>query len=101
MQFSPEGKIGIFLGLVGLAGGGAIMIAPEKLWIGWTLVGLACAGGVGLGFHHFGRKFAAIFLGLGVLGIDYWYYSNVLNGAQTPIETKPTPSVSPTPSNPK
>ena len=105
MQFSPEGKTGIFLALVGLAGGGAIMIAPEKLWIGWGLITLAALGGVALGFHHFGRRFAFMFVALGVLWFDYWYYSYVLNA---PVALQnilppapPTPAPSITPPKPK
>jgi hypothetical protein len=84
MQITAEGKLGLCLGLIALAGGGAMMVAPDKLWIGWTLIGLAGLGGIGLGFHHFGRKFAAVFLVAGVLWFDYWYYSRVLNSTDTP-----------------
>jgi hypothetical protein len=45
MQISLEGKISILVALVGLAGAGAIMIAPEKLWIGWSLIVAAVCGG--------------------------------------------------------
>ncbi len=83
MQISLEGKIGIWLALVGLAGAGAIMIAPEKLWIGWGLISLAALGSTVLGFHHFGRRFAFIFVVIGVLRFDYWYYSNM--GTNPPI----------------
>lgn len=109
MQFSLEGKTGTLLALVGLAGGGAIMIAPEKLWIGWGLITVAAVGALALGFHHFGRRFAFIFVALGVLWFDYWYYSNVLNApvaveAAHPIAppiVTPTPAPSFTPSKPK
>ncbi|MFZ0766819.1 hypothetical protein [Bradyrhizobium sp.] len=109
MQFSLEGKTGILLALVGLAGGGAIMIAPDKLWIGWGLITIAALGSVGLGFHHFGRRFSFIFVALGVLWFDYWYYSNVVNApvvvqASHPVTSPiaaPSPAPSPTPSKPK
>ena len=39
-----EGKIGIALGLLGLLGAGAIMVAPQHLLIGWGLIGLALVG---------------------------------------------------------
>jgi hypothetical protein len=94
MQFSLEGKTGILLALVGLAGGGAIMIAPEKLWIGWGLITIAALGGVALGFHHFGRRFAFIFVVFGVLWFDSWYYSNVLNA---PVAAHIAPQIVPTP----
>src|ERR1700722_4701813 len=92
MQISLEGKIGIWLALVGLAGAGAIMIAPEKLWIGWGLISLAGLGSTALGFHHFGRRFAFIFVVIGVLWFDYWYYSNLLNA---PLVVKAAPLVDP------
>jgi hypothetical protein len=106
MQITAEGKLGLCLGLVALAGGGAMMVAPDKLWIGWTLIGLAGIGGVGLGFHHFGRKFAAIFLAVGVLWFAYWYYSNVLNAPtvtriELPIVAPPTPAPLPMPPRPR
>jgi len=47
-----EGKVSIFLGLLGLAGGGAMMIAPHALWIGWGLIGSAVLGLVVLALHH-------------------------------------------------
>lgn len=84
MQITAEGKLGLCLGLIALAGAGAMMVAPDKLWIGWTLIALAGLGGIGLGFHHLGPKFAAIFLVAGVLWFDYWYYSSVLNSTETP-----------------
>jgi hypothetical protein len=104
MQFSLEGKTGILLALVGLAGGGAIMIAPEKLWIGWGLITTAAIGGVALGFHHFGRRFAFIFVVLGVLWFDSWYFSNVLNApvaVQSVLQIIPTPVPSPSLAKPK
>jgi len=52
MAISTEGKIGIGLGLVALLGAGAIMVAPQELWIGWTLIVGAIVGLVGLGIYH-------------------------------------------------
>jgi hypothetical protein len=49
---SLEGKIGIFLALVGLFGAGAVMVAPQQVWIGWTLIGVAAIGFVLLFVHH-------------------------------------------------
>jgi hypothetical protein len=53
MLISVEGKFGILLGLIGLAGAGAIMIAPEHTEIGWTLIVVAVVGGGFLAYHHF------------------------------------------------
>jgi hypothetical protein len=53
MHISGEGKLGIALGLVGLAGGGAMMVAPTHTEIGWTLIAIAVAGFVTIGIHHF------------------------------------------------
>jgi hypothetical protein len=53
MQISGEGKLGILVGLIGLAGAGAIMLAPEQRWIGWTLIAIALTGGIGLGVYAF------------------------------------------------
>src|ERR1700722_14752200 len=99
MQISLEGKIGIWLALVGLAGAGAIMIAPEKLWIGWGLISLAALGSTALGFHHFGRRFAFIFVAVGGLWFDYWYYSSVLNAPAVASSAEP-PKRTPVPEPP-
>jgi hypothetical protein len=53
MQISAEGKIGIALALVGLGGAGAIMIALNQVWIGWTMIAVAAIGGGLLTLHHF------------------------------------------------
>lgn len=97
MHITSEGKIGILLALVGLLGSGAIMIAPEKLWIGWSLISFAALGGVALGFHHFGRGFAFLFVVAGVLWFDHWYYSNVLDLHAT---SEPQPGQAPPSSSP-
>jgi hypothetical protein len=73
MQISFEGKLGLVLGLIALAGAGAIMVAPDKLWIGWSLIAIAALGGVMLGFHHFGRKFFVVIVAACILWFDYWY----------------------------
>ena len=57
MRISPEGKIGIGLTLVGLAGAGAIVVAPAP-WaaaIGWGMIALAGLGSILLAGHHFGQ----------------------------------------------
>jgi hypothetical protein len=51
-HISFEGKIAIALALLALLGTGAIMIAPQQMWIGWTLVAVAVVGFVLLGIHH-------------------------------------------------
>jgi hypothetical protein len=55
MQISAEGKLGIGLGLMGLAGAGALVIAPADVApeIGWAMIAAALAGFVMLGWHHF------------------------------------------------
>lgn len=58
VQISFEGKIGIALALLGLLGAGAIMVAPQALWIGWTLIGVAVVGLLWLGIHHVGSVVA-------------------------------------------
>src|SRR2546425_7343191 len=55
MPISLEGKIGISLALLALGGAGAVMVAPEQLWIGWGMIGIATVGGVALAMHHFER----------------------------------------------
>ncbi|WP_316227755.1 hypothetical protein [Bradyrhizobium sp. SZCCHNR3015] len=87
MSVSFEGKLGILLGLLSLAGAGAIMIAPEKLWIGWSLIVLAAAGAIALGFHHLGRRFVAVPIGACVVWWDYWYYSSVLSRRYEQVQT--------------
>jgi hypothetical protein len=55
MAISTEGKIGIALALIGLAGAGALVVAPAP-WVtavGWALIAVAVAGGIALGVHHF------------------------------------------------
>jgi len=59
MAFSDEGKVGIGLGILGLAGGGAIMVAPEQLWIGWTMIAVAALSGGALLIYHFRRPRSA------------------------------------------
>jgi hypothetical protein len=43
MQISGEGKIGIFLGLVGIGGGGILFVSPHPYadYFGWSLIGIA------------------------------------------------------------
>ncbi len=73
MYISDEGKIGIGLGLLGLGGGGAIMVAPQQLWIGWMMFSLAASGGVALLIHHFcsglreRKGFVLVLIGTGLL----------------------------------
>jgi hypothetical protein len=102
MQISSEGKIGILLTLFGLAGAGAMEIAPEKLWIGWSLIGFAVLGSFALGFHHFRGRFVVVLLAAGAMCFDAWYYSNVLNVATLSPRMPPVvPSTRPEPATPK
>src|ERR1019366_4998598 len=54
MQISTEGKIGIALALVGVAGAGAIMVFPQDIEIGWCLIAVAIIGAIWLAIVHFG-----------------------------------------------
>ena len=58
MRISMEGKLSLLVGIAGLAGAGAIMIAPEHTEIGWSLIGTAGAGIIALAVHHFGGYLA-------------------------------------------
>jgi hypothetical protein len=53
MSISTEGKLAILVGLLGLGGAGAIMVAPDHTEIGWVMIGTAALGGIMLGAHHF------------------------------------------------
>jgi hypothetical protein len=55
MHISPEGKLGLLLGLIALAGAGAIMVAPDHTEIGWLLIAIAAIGGMALAWHHFSK----------------------------------------------
>jgi hypothetical protein len=78
MHLISEGEIGIFLALVGLAGAGAIMVAPEHIEIGWCLIALAVIGLISLGVHHFEksmRSVAIVVISASIFSIGgYWYY---------------------------
>jgi hypothetical protein len=59
MEISPEGKIGIALGLLGLGGAGALFVLPHPWsdYVGWSLIAIAGAGLLVLACHHFGISF--------------------------------------------
>jgi hypothetical protein len=81
MHISFEGKIGIGLALIGLAGAGAMMVAPEDLEIGWSLITIAVVGAVFLvGYHFAGRRMAWIFPWILIVGGPLiggaWLYFN-------------------------
>jgi hypothetical protein len=107
MHISTEGKLGLLVGLVGLGGAGAVVIAPE---IGWVLIGIAAIGGVTLAFHHFSEALARLWnpgnnarmialagmiaRGIGYLGfaaVHFWPRSE-LPPVPTPLPSSPTPS---------
>jgi hypothetical protein len=83
MQISAEGRIGIWLALIGLAGAGATIVAPDHTEIGWLLIATALIGGALLAGHHFAnpkrrrRKMVAIIgmvvCALGLLGFGTMY----------------------------
>ncbi len=56
MRINPEGKIGLFLGLIGVFGAGAPMIWPESKLLGWALLSISGIGFVWLAIHHWGAK---------------------------------------------
>jgi hypothetical protein len=98
MQITFEGKISIFLTLLGLAGAGAVMIFPERIWIGWLLIASAAIGLVWLGFHHFDRRFFVVPVAACALIFDGWFYSSQLSS--TPALGSipaPGPKASPSP----
>jgi len=55
-----EAKTGIFLALLSLAGGVAIMVFPQHTKIGWALIGISTIGFILLAFHHYGLGFRSI-----------------------------------------
>lgn len=57
MAISTEGKLGLLVGLIGLGGAGAVVIAPV---IGWVLMGIAAIGGVALAYHQFSARLARL-----------------------------------------
>jgi hypothetical protein len=52
MAISTEGKIGIGLTLLFGLGGGAVIVAPQQVWIGWTIIAFSLAGLLCLGIYH-------------------------------------------------
>ncbi len=55
MHISPEGKIGILLSLIGLAGTGVITVEPHMTVVGWILIGVFVVGIAWLAYSHFER----------------------------------------------
>jgi Leucine-rich repeat (LRR) protein len=60
MAISAEGTIAIAVGLIGVAGGGAVWVAPSETEIGWAMIATAVAGGIALAFYHFREKLARL-----------------------------------------
>ena len=56
MAISTEGKLSLVVGLLGLAGGGAVWVAPDHTEIGWSMIAIAVIGSIALAFHHFSPK---------------------------------------------
>lgn len=82
-DISFEGKWGIALGLIALAGGGVAFIRPDFPMFGWGLVTLAALGDGALAIHHvaippkgqsrtFGRWFAALVIAMPALVFSGW-----------------------------
>jgi hypothetical protein len=86
-QISTEGKLGLLLGLIGIAGAGAMNRWPEQPWIGTALLAISAIGFVALGFYNFRTRLASLWgarrtvialaMVTAVLWFDYWYYSNM------------------------
>ncbi len=55
MHIIGEWKIGLLLGLVALAGAGALVVSPATIApeIGWAIIAVSAMGFVMLGWHHF------------------------------------------------
>ena len=64
MAISSEGKIGIGLTLLFGLGGGAVVVAPQQLWIAWTIIAISLTGLVILGIYHFWPKRNRLKLGI-------------------------------------
>ena len=58
MQISTEGKLGLLVGLLALAGGGAVWVAPNHTEIGWLMIAVAGVGAIALAFYHFSEMLA-------------------------------------------
>jgi hypothetical protein len=87
MHLTVEGKLGIVLSLLGLGGAGAIMVAPQQFWIGWSLIAVAMAGGIALGLHHFWAQ-------LQQLGREFGRALEALVPARAESLARPTPIAS-------
>jgi hypothetical protein len=103
MQISGEGKIGIGLGLLSLAGAGAIVIAPQHTEIGWGMIAVAAIGAILLGYHHFDNRMerrGSIFLIVAIVCaviFDSWYFWTTYRSQPTPPPPAPTAKPSPPP----
>ena len=83
MHISGEGTIGIVLALIALAGAGAIMLWPNRVEIGWGLIGLAAVGLAALIYYHLWQagevnKMIAlagmVVSGFCFIGFGAWYF---------------------------
>jgi hypothetical protein len=100
MAISAEGKLAILIGLLGLGGAGAIMVAPEHTEIGWSMIGVAALGGVMLAIHHFTglwnpqqktRMIALagmIIFGVGFIGCAVVYFWPMARSIEAPAQPK-------------
>jgi len=60
MRISAEGKLGLLLGLLALAGGGAVWVAPDHTEIGWLMIAFAALGAFALAVHHFSEMLSRL-----------------------------------------
>jgi hypothetical protein len=93
MAISTEGKLGIAVGLIALAGGGAVVVAPAPTVtiIGWAMIGTSLVGGILLVDHHFARKRMVPLIGMivcavGSVAFAGWYFWPKKNVAAATFE---------------
>jgi hypothetical protein len=119
MHISFEGRLAIWLAVLGLAGAGALEVAPERAYIGFALIAVAGAMGLFLIWHHacgwlhltwrrgLRRKMIALFgmiaSGVSLIGFSGVYFWPVASPPPTTVVVSPVtpPSIaSPSPQSP-
>jgi hypothetical protein len=106
MRISLEGKLGILLALIFGFGAGAIIVFPDKVWIGWALMGISALGSVVLGIHHFYELFnnredsrrkrrMIAFIGMVICGVSFLGFSTAYYWPSEKAETAEKSALSP------